>query len=97
MATTLNPVYLIGGSKGGVGKSIVALALADHPQWRDATARSGLGPRPPGTPSVLAAFFWNADLRNDGSGHSVGRDSAQPAGCGEASSRCRVRQKHSAN
>jgi hypothetical protein len=36
MATTLNPIYLVGGSKGGVGKSIVALALADHLQRRDA-------------------------------------------------------------
>jgi cellulose biosynthesis protein BcsQ len=30
METTINPVYIVGGSKGGVGKSIVALALADH-------------------------------------------------------------------
>jgi Mrp family chromosome partitioning ATPase len=36
MATTLNPIYLVGGSKGGVGKSIVALALADHLQRRNA-------------------------------------------------------------
>jgi hypothetical protein len=28
METTINPVYIVGGSKGGVGKSIVA--LADH-------------------------------------------------------------------
>ncbi|NYH14056.1 nucleotide-binding protein [Paraburkholderia bryophila] len=36
MATTLNPIYLVGGSKGGVGKSIVALALADYLQRRNA-------------------------------------------------------------
>ncbi len=36
MAETLNPIYLVGGSKGGVGKSIVALALADHLQRRNA-------------------------------------------------------------
>jgi predicted GTPase len=35
MTATLNPIYLVGGSKGGVGKSIVALALADHLQRRD--------------------------------------------------------------
>ena len=30
MDTTTNPIYIVGGSKGGVGKSIVMLALADH-------------------------------------------------------------------
>jgi Mrp family chromosome partitioning ATPase len=36
MTTTLNPIYLVGGSNGGVGESIVARALADHLQRRDA-------------------------------------------------------------
>lgn len=40
MATTLNPIYLVGGSKGGVGKSFVALALADHLQRRDGHVES---------------------------------------------------------
>jgi Mrp family chromosome partitioning ATPase len=39
MATTLNPIYLVGG-KGGVGKSFVALALADHLQRRDGHVES---------------------------------------------------------
>ncbi|WP_425117420.1 P-loop NTPase [Burkholderia anthina] len=34
MATTY-PIYLVGGSKGGVGKSFVSLALADYLQRRD--------------------------------------------------------------
>ncbi|WP_321800142.1 P-loop NTPase [Burkholderia sp. BCC1988] len=34
MATTY-PIYLVGGSKGGVGKSFVSLALADHLQRHD--------------------------------------------------------------
>ena len=29
---TVHPIYLVGGSKGGVGKSMVTLALADHLQ-----------------------------------------------------------------
>ncbi len=29
---TIYPIYLVGGSKGGVGKSMVALALADYLQ-----------------------------------------------------------------
>ncbi|WP_199545235.1 nucleotide-binding protein [Paraburkholderia kururiensis] len=33
--TTTYPIYLVGGSKGGVGKSLVALALADHLQRSD--------------------------------------------------------------
>jgi len=33
--TTQQPIYLVGGSKGGVGKSMVTLALADHLQRRD--------------------------------------------------------------
>jgi nucleoside-diphosphate-sugar epimerase len=32
--TTVNPIYLVGGGKGGVGKSVVALALVDHLQRR---------------------------------------------------------------
>jgi hypothetical protein len=36
MDTSINPIYIVGGSKGGVGKSIVALALADHLQRRNA-------------------------------------------------------------
>ncbi|MFP3277793.1 MAG: protein mobD, partial [Paraburkholderia sp.] len=31
---TVNPIYLVGGGKGGVGKSVVALALVDHLQRR---------------------------------------------------------------
>ena len=31
---TTQPIYLVGGSKGGVGKSMVSLALADHLQRR---------------------------------------------------------------
>lgn len=34
METTVNPIYLVGGGKGGVGKSLVALALVDHLQRR---------------------------------------------------------------
>ncbi|MGR3905875.1 protein mobD [Burkholderia sp. SR8] len=34
MATTY-PIYLVGGSKGGVGKSFVSLALADYMQRQD--------------------------------------------------------------
>ncbi len=34
--TTVNPIYLVGGGKGGVGKSVVALALVDHLQRRGA-------------------------------------------------------------
>ncbi|RQS59087.1 protein mobD [Burkholderia sp. Bp8963] len=34
MATTY-PIYLVGGSKGGVGKSFVSLALADYMQRHD--------------------------------------------------------------
>lgn len=34
MATTY-PIYLVGGSKGGVGKSFVSVALADHLQRHD--------------------------------------------------------------
>lgn len=30
MDTAVNPIYLVGGGKGGVGKSLVALALVDH-------------------------------------------------------------------
>ncbi|HDR9483094.1 TPA: P-loop NTPase [Burkholderia aenigmatica] len=33
--TTTYPIYLVGGSKGGVGKSFVSLALADYLQRRD--------------------------------------------------------------
>ena len=29
---TIHPIYLVGGSKGGVGKSMVTLALADNLQ-----------------------------------------------------------------
>jgi len=36
MDTTINPIYIVGGSKGGVGKSIVTLALADHLKRRNA-------------------------------------------------------------
>jgi cellulose biosynthesis protein BcsQ len=36
METTINPIYVVGGSKGGVGKSMVALALVDHLQRRNA-------------------------------------------------------------
>jgi hypothetical protein len=32
---TTQPIYLVGGSKGGVGKSMLTLALADHLQRRD--------------------------------------------------------------
>ncbi|ACD14666.1 MULTISPECIES: nucleotide-binding protein [Burkholderiaceae] len=32
--TAVNPIYLVGGGKGGVGKSVVALALVDHLQRR---------------------------------------------------------------
>lgn len=32
--TTVNPIYLVGGGKGGVGKSVVALALVDYMQRR---------------------------------------------------------------
>ncbi|TAM85130.1 protein mobD [bacterium] len=35
---TTQPIYLVGGSKGGVGKSMVTLALADHLQRRDTHA-----------------------------------------------------------
>ncbi|PTB19104.1 protein mobD [Trinickia symbiotica] len=35
---TAQPIYLVGGSKGGVGKSMVTLALADHLQRRDTHA-----------------------------------------------------------
>lgn len=35
---TTEPIYLVGGSKGGVGKSMVTLALADHLQRRDTHA-----------------------------------------------------------
>ncbi|WP_179403792.1 P-loop NTPase [Burkholderia guangdongensis] len=35
MDTTTYPIYLVGGSKGGVGKSFVALALADYLQRRE--------------------------------------------------------------
>ncbi|MEX3960330.1 P-loop NTPase [Trinickia sp. EG282A] len=35
---TTHPIYLVGGSKGGVGKSMVTLALADHLQRRDTHA-----------------------------------------------------------
>jgi hypothetical protein len=35
MDTTTYPIYLVGGSKGGVGKSFVALALADYLRRRD--------------------------------------------------------------
>ncbi|MBN3846087.1 protein mobD [Paraburkholderia sp. Ac-20342] len=35
MDTTTYPIYLVGGSKGGVGKSFVALALADYLLRRD--------------------------------------------------------------
>ncbi|KWN76921.1 protein mobD [Burkholderia ubonensis] len=35
---TSQPIYLVGGSKGGVGKSMVTLALADHLQRRDTYA-----------------------------------------------------------
>jgi hypothetical protein len=34
MDTAVNPIYLVGGGKGGVGKSLVALALVDHFQRR---------------------------------------------------------------
>lgn len=34
MDTSVNPIYLVGGGKGGVGKSVVALALVDHLQRR---------------------------------------------------------------
>ena len=34
MNTTVNPIYLVGGGKGGVGKSVVALALVDRLQRR---------------------------------------------------------------
>ena len=30
MATENHPIYMIGGSKGGVGKSFVTLALVDY-------------------------------------------------------------------
>jgi hypothetical protein len=33
--TTIYPIYLVGGSKGGVGKSFVSLALADYLQRQD--------------------------------------------------------------
>ena len=36
MDTSINPIYIVGGSKGGVGKSIVALALVDHLKRRNA-------------------------------------------------------------
>ena len=35
MDTTTFPIYLVGGSKGGVGKSFIALALADYLQRRE--------------------------------------------------------------
>lgn len=35
MDTTIPPIYLVGGSKGGVGKSFVSLALADYLQRQD--------------------------------------------------------------
>ncbi len=35
---TIQPIYLVGGSKGGVGKSMVTLALADHLQRLDTHA-----------------------------------------------------------
>lgn len=35
MGMTTYPIYLVGGSKGGVGKSFVALALADYLLRRD--------------------------------------------------------------
>lgn len=35
MDTTTYPIYLVGGSKGGVGKSFVALALSDYLLRRD--------------------------------------------------------------
>jgi hypothetical protein len=35
---TIQPIYLVGGSKGGVGKSMVTLALADHLKRRDTHA-----------------------------------------------------------
>lgn len=35
MDMTTYPIYLVGGSKGGVGKSFVALALADYLLRRD--------------------------------------------------------------
>ena len=38
MDTTIPPIYLVGGSKGGVGKSFVSLALADHFQRQDIVA-----------------------------------------------------------
>jgi hypothetical protein len=36
MDTSINPIYIVGGSKGGVGKSMVALALVDHLKRRNA-------------------------------------------------------------
>ena len=35
MDTTIPPIYLVGGSKGGVGKSFVSLGLADYLQRQD--------------------------------------------------------------
>ncbi|MGF6985559.1 hypothetical protein QFZ99_005100 [Paraburkholderia atlantica] len=35
MATQNPPIYMVGGSKGGVGKSFVTLVLVDHLRWTD--------------------------------------------------------------
>jgi nucleoside-diphosphate-sugar epimerase len=36
METNVHPIYMVGGSKGGVGKSFVALALVDYLQRMNA-------------------------------------------------------------
>ncbi|MFP4896645.1 hypothetical protein ACLFKU_38895, partial [Paraburkholderia sp. EG304] len=50
MDMTAYPIYLVGGSKGGVGKSLVALALADYVLRRDIHA--ALVERPLPLPSL---------------------------------------------
>jgi hypothetical protein len=53
MDTTTYPIYLVGGSKGGVGKSLVALALADYLQRRE--IRAALVETDTANPDVMKA------------------------------------------
>jgi CobQ/CobB/MinD/ParA nucleotide binding domain len=53
MDTTIPPIYLVGGSKGGVGKSFVSLALADYLQRQE--MRAALVETDTANPDVMKA------------------------------------------
>ncbi|KVL50676.1 protein mobD [Burkholderia cepacia] len=59
MDTAVNPIYLVGGGKGGVGKSLVALALVDHLQRRG--VKSVLVENDTSNPDVMKAVQGEID------------------------------------